>query len=49
MEKDKIIKLKELCDEYCESCPVTHGQPNPNDCTGCIVTYIRGIIDDTKQ
>lgn len=40
--QDKLIhSLTELCNRYCENCPITYA---PNDCTDCICTHIRGII-----
>lgn len=48
--QDNLIKpLTELCDSYCGNCPVTGGKPNPNDCTDCICTHIRGIIGEVKK
>lgn len=44
-----IKPLTELCDRYCENCPVTGGQPNPNDCKDCIVTHIRGIMNEVNK
>ncbi len=39
---DLIKPLTELCDRYCKNCPITYA---PNDCTDCICTHIRGIIN----
>lgn len=42
---DLLQPLTELCDGYCKTCPVMGEKPDPNDCTDCIVTHIRGIIN----
>lgn len=44
-----IKPLTELCDRYCKNCPVTGGEPNGNDCTDCIVTHIRGIMNEVNK
>lgn len=41
---DLIKPLTELCDRYCKFCPII-GAPNGNDCTDCICTHIREIIN----
>ena len=41
--QDNLIQsLTELCNRYCENCPIT-GVPN-NGCTDCICLHIRGIM-----
>lgn len=37
-----IQSLTELCNRYCENCPITTNIPN--ECTDCICTHIRGIM-----
>lgn len=45
---DLIKPLTELCDRYCKFCPIT-GTPDGNDCTDCICTHIRRIIERSKE
>lgn len=41
-EGNLIQSLTELCNKYCENCPVTYA---PNDCTDCLITHIRRIMN----
>ena len=45
--QDNLIQsLTELCNKYCKNCPITYA---PNDCTDCICTHIRGIMNEVKD
>lgn len=47
-QDDLIHSLTELCNRYCKNCLVIGEIPNPNDCTDCICTHIRGIMNLEK-
>lgn len=46
---DLIHSLTELCNRYCKNCPVIGETPNLNDCSDCICTHIRGIMNEVKD